>query len=105
MIRPVDTGHERFSHRENNILVHICDQGRMNKYTETEIYPIYVFLHHLSKAVFVGYNNLRFKEDNLTASDMESVTRGTSGACVKHFWALENLSRISAKNYPICEIC
>ena len=60
MIRPFDTGHERFSHRENNILVHICDPGRMNKYTETEIYPIYVFLHHLCQ-------RLRFKEENLTA--------------------------------------
>ena len=53
MIRPFDTGHERTTHRENNILVHICDPGRINKYTETEIYPIYVFLHYLCRRLFL----------------------------------------------------
>ena len=35
-------------------------------------------------------------------TDVEFVT---NGICAKYFWALVELSRINAKNYPLCEIC
>ena len=31
--------------------------------------------------------------------------KNTNAICVKHFWTRVKFSRISAKNYPICEIC
>ena len=37
-----------------------------------------------------------------TITDVEFVT---NGICAKYFWALVELSRINAKNYPLCEIC
>ena len=38
-------------------------------------------------------------------ADMEFVTSGISGTCVKYFWAQVKISRIKAKNYTFCEIC
>ena len=38
-------------------------------------------------------------------SDLEFVTSGTNGTCVKYFWARVKFSSINAKNHPFCEIC
>ena len=40
-----------------------------------------------------------------TQLDLEFVTRVTSLARVKYFWAQVNLSRINRKKYPFCVIC
>ena len=39
-----------------------------------------------------------------TSPEMQFVKSGTSGTCVKYFWARVKFSRINAKNYPICEV-
>ena len=36
-------------------------------------------------------------------ADMEFVTSGTSGTCVKYFWAQVNFSRIMQKKCQFCE--
>ena len=38
-------------------------------------------------------------------ADMEFVTSGTSGTCVKCFWAQVKFHKLNAKNYKFCEIC
>ena len=37
--------------------------------------------------------------------NMEFVTNSKNGTFVKYFWPCVKFSRISAKNYPFCEIC
>ena len=53
----------------------------------------------------MGIHNFGPSLKDMLKPDVEFVTKVTSDNCVKKNWVRVHFQRITAKNYPICEIC